>query len=571
MSRDALELERARPQARHEVVLQEALLFGEHGGELLVVGVPPPAVLLAAACSTDRLTLIGRGRAAREARRWIETLTPCAVELADRDGSGMPLVEGPFGAALVWDLPKQDPIDVLERALVTVADGGRILVSVARRGREDQRIERLVSGFCDERLEALPGAPLERVVLSGVRRAPFAAEWEGEEPDPLPLTVVVRHTEDVVRTERLLIDLLLRQVFPPHRVLVLDDAARVADQLPEDLWGHPGRSPAEVALVTEGAGRTAGAAWNDALGAVETPFVVFLEGGERLAPLHLVTLGFHLESSGAPAVICDHLQYTSDPGGARFVGAPHRDPERLMRALLAGRTPPLAASVWRVDALRELDGFDPELDRGAVVDMWLRVVEKAVVPVLPIPLCALVESFAKPVSEGDSWVLASERVSLARWSREFPDRERDARPDAVNLALARVLLRGGEAGGACDRLAASEADLAGDFGCVLALAAARAGRDELLREAVEASRDDRSGLFTRAIAAWHEGREEDVHRWSGAWCDRHPGDRVAALARLALCAPAGLLEQTPLALILGGETSDDDVLADVVRVLDGGV
>jgi glycosyltransferase involved in cell wall biosynthesis len=154
------------------------------------------------------------------------------------------------------------------------------------------------------------------------------------------------------------VDSLLSQEDGPPHVVVVDDGST-------DPSTHAALEamPAEVELVRQ-ANAGVVAARNAGLARVRTPFVLFLDADDRLAP-------------GALAAMRSALEQHPDAGFAyghqRFFGAwntvmrfPEYDPLRLLDRHLIGLT-----ALARRDVLEDTAGFDPAFEAFEDWELWL--------------------------------------------------------------------------------------------------------------------------------------------------------------------------------------------------------
>lgn len=440
-----------RPHDRHEAMLASELALGDAGGPCLIIGDAPPAVLLGAAAGASSLTVFGTTRRVREASRLVHAMTPVAVQEARKDGDGLPDLEEAFRTVVIWDLPRRDAESCLEKSIISVADGGRVIVSTARRGGVDQRLERLTKSLCSEGVSSPSHAPAGRLCLFGRRRAPFPAEAALETPGCLPVSVIIITQGRRAHLEELLCDVLLRQNYPPLEVFVMDDSREGEPRVSEDLFGLPARSPSRTVLVpTGGVGRAR--AVNDALGGIEGTFVAIIDHDDRIAPNHLASLGMALErhpewvAAAGDAVLLDEQARP-----ANYRQTLPADQDRPMRSLLEGCPFLQSAALFRTEVVRRIEGLDPGLTHLNHYDLWFRLAEQGPIGLWPVPLVGIRRSVGttpreqkvQVIEEAAKKLLAGfrDRVSSARLAFEFPEVPKDEREAAALAARGRALYR----------------------------------------------------------------------------------------------------------------------------------
>lgn len=428
MEHDLLDL-RARDD--REARIAGPLALGEAAGAAIVVGDAPPAVLLALGASSSGLTLVGKRRRTKEAVRLLEAWTPVWTAEVTADQDAFPEIDDVHQRAVIWDLPKKDAAAALERALYAVADRGRVLLNVPRRGGVDHRLERLFKSLCGGEAARPEDAAPDRLTLWGVRRAPYPPEDREHEAAVLPISVIVVARGRPDRLEELLCDLLLRQHYPAQEVFVMDDAP--GGSVPEDVFGLAARSPSRVVLVPTG-GVGGARAVNDALGGVEGQFVAILDEEARVAPNALVCLGMLLESNPAHgAVVADAVTVHDDGTIGPVRPAPPFAPDRLLRSVLEGRYPARGAALFRRDQLRALEGMDPDLPCAHLVDLWFRLAAQGPVGTCPLPLVGVRADRRRPLPQDRTHAMQGvlrrlrEDVSVARLAREFPEQPKEER------------------------------------------------------------------------------------------------------------------------------------------------
>ena len=323
-------------ETRHRARVAMDLAFGDAVGPCLMVGSMPPEVARGAAASATGLALFG---SAAELFDDLENQGPAWVEAFDLENGDLEGFPDPFGSVVLWDPPA--PVSAtLESALGRVADDGVVhfVKPVVDRG-VAKRWLRLIEASCQPGVtDASDGE--DRLVVRGVRRRLDAPGRTLVSEDPLPMSMVVVVEGRCLATERVLLDVLLRQNYPAAEVFVVD-VGGPGGPVPDDVFGFAASPPPRVVLVPSG-DLPAPEAVNDVLGAVSEPFVGIIAPGQRLAPNHHAAKGMMLERR-------DDLAAVVAPGGG------------------AG------GLVLKTAAVRELRGLDPSRGGDAVADLMSRI------------------------------------------------------------------------------------------------------------------------------------------------------------------------------------------------------
>lgn len=296
-----------RAMEQHDKRIATDLAFGDAVGPALLVGEVPAAVARGAMASATGIALAGsivaEGGGPSDAA-FLDDGVPW-VEIVE-DVDALDDFEEPFGSVVLWGVP--DPVlDWIEAALRAAADGAviHLVQPVSDRG-VAKRWVRLIEASCEAGVEHHDFAPEEPfAILTGRRRRLDAPVREvvAEEALPMAIIAIVEGRGD--GTERVLLDVLLRQTHPAAALFVVDMGG-ARGPAPEDLYGFATSPPPTVALVPAD-GLSMAEAVNDVLGAVDQPFVGFVAPDDCLAANHHATLGMLLERSGADLAVCDGL------------------------------------------------------------------------------------------------------------------------------------------------------------------------------------------------------------------------------------------------------------------------
>ncbi len=471
-----------KPASPAEAALAAELAFGDESGPALVIGAPSPAIMAGLLASASSLTMVASARAVREARRQFGDLAPARISAARVDGNGRPVFSESFRIALIAELPKHEPLEILEQALLSVADEGSVWCHLERGQGPEARIEKLFAAATGQTTLVPAWASADRLVLHGQRRAPLQTAEASEAPGVLPLSVIVVARGPASGIEELLCDVLLKQHWPPREVFVLDLSRSDGPSLPPDLFGFAEQSASKLVLLQNPEEDTA-AAINDALGGIEGDYVAILSEHDRIAPNHLAALGLFLENHPElGAVRSETVEWDSrnQPG---WRSRPTAELLHPVRSLMAGHSLAPASVLYRTTTLRTLRGFDPTLTALHHQDTWLRTVEKFPVGHLPLPVAgvrrprsvASDRSARGEVAWGQIWSGFRGRVSLTALVREFPEFDKRDRPSAALVARGQALVQG-------NRLEEAEADFRAALAASPGLMTAEEGLLLLLRK-----------------------------------------------------------------------------------------
>jgi hypothetical protein len=459
--------EPVRPAPGHEEALALRLAFGDHGGRAVVVGEPPLALLAALAATASEIVLHARPAYLRAARRLVEAWTPAALRRAaagEDEASAIALV---WGGALGVD-------EAAEGALLSVGDGGRLLLSIARGDPRGPSIRRW--------LEAAAGGPVLPASWSDSRRDGFDARrravQEVQGPSApgatLPVTVALLARDCGPTTETLLCDLLLRPALPPERLLIWDLSPRAGPGLPSSLYGLPARSPTRTSFLAARDGDPF-RAFEEALRTAETPYLAVVEGEARCTPNHLAVLGLALEAHPTWGAAVAASAWLGADGEAIQAPRPEEGLEGPLSRFLAGGAPPLGSALFRTDRLRQLPRIDPKLGDGRFDDLWLRLAEAGPIGFLPLSTHALPPRGPRsfPSSLHPSALRAFlGRTPPSRIAAGLPGARARDRSGQARLLRGRALLRAGLAEEASNdfdlALEAMPGDPAARFGGALA-------------------------------------------------------------------------------------------------------
>jgi hypothetical protein len=256
--------------------------------------------------------------------------------------------EASLAGLLVLDWPEgDDPLRGLEAMLSRVGDRGLCLFDMPVDAAREARLLRLFEGMLTE--ATFQRSASGHLVGRGLRDAP-GRELALDEPEPIDLTVLLYARGDSHAANATALDLLFRQNFPPHLVLVLDDAKGEETAVPEDLWGMAPHAQTQPGLLRcEGQGRAAALA--RAFEFVETDLIVWVEAGDRLAANHggALLAEFYAEDE-TRFVHASSWRRGTGAAAERIDAPPAVSARALVGAWAAGPRPPLAALAWSAPA-----------------------------------------------------------------------------------------------------------------------------------------------------------------------------------------------------------------------------
>lgn len=322
-------------------------------GPAFLFGVPDEAVLRGVAASASELVMhCGQSRL-REIRSGLRDTFAVALHGCTKDGEGLPVYDQPCATCVISELPQRGAEDALERALSMLADGGDVWLFVPRRtSGAEARLRRFMDAACGGNVNIVAGAPADMLALHGVRSCAVICENAEEQPPALPVSAIVLTHGAEVGLEETLVDLVLRQHFPPLEVFVLDLGRGPA--LDADLFGLAQRSSVPLAVFPKHDVAVADAL-HDALGGVRGRFVHWCRAGSRLAPHLLTTLGLAMERSDKCAVVFGRSAAHVD-GQWNLV---HEAAEHGPTHLLSSTRFAAEATLWKKTALRACAAPNP--------------------------------------------------------------------------------------------------------------------------------------------------------------------------------------------------------------------
>lgn len=162
---------------------------------------------------------------------------------------------------------------------------------------------------------------------------------------------------------------LVAQTRGDWTAILVDDGSTDDSRARADDWAV--RDPRVRVIGRENGG--ASAARNTALAALDTPYVVFVDADDWIAPNHLETLVPIAEAAGADALsFCSYVRVSADgvPLPPDFCAALERD----AFAVLAERCEPaIHCVVVRRETVLTLGGFDEDLRTCEDWDLWQRI------------------------------------------------------------------------------------------------------------------------------------------------------------------------------------------------------
>jgi glycosyltransferase involved in cell wall biosynthesis len=199
------------------------------------------------------------------------------------------------------------------------------------------------------------------------RDSPTTAVRCGRERIPVSVVIPAYNRAEMVRRA---VDSVNTQVrFAPAEVIVVDDCSSDATgDVARELGADVVRTPRNLG---EGGARNAGIA------AARQPWVALLDSDDEWLPHLLQTLwplrGEHLLVTGS----C--LWRGGDAARDRFAGVPGRRPQVLNTPavlIYPGNFITASGVMARRDVIVESGGYDVSLQRGADLDLWVRLLER---------------------------------------------------------------------------------------------------------------------------------------------------------------------------------------------------
>jgi glycosyltransferase involved in cell wall biosynthesis len=159
------------------------------------------------------------------------------------------------------------------------------------------------------------------------------------------------------------------QTLAPSRVLVVDDGS--SDSTTEVVKRFSASSGLDISLLHTG-GRGAGAARNEGLAQVSTPYVAFLDADDIWYP---TKLEHQVPLTDDRRVVGCLMHYLSPRGAILGVNARFDSFDTATEALRSGRVMPLALSSWLVPTQRlvEIGGFDETFRRAQDLELGVRL------------------------------------------------------------------------------------------------------------------------------------------------------------------------------------------------------
>lgn len=182
--------------------------------------------------------------------------------------------------------------------------------------------------------------------------------------DPAPLTVVVPVYNGEATLQRTL-DSLVAQTFAGWRAVVVDDGS--ADGSREVAEAAAARD-ARLSVISQ-ANAGVSAARNRGVAATDSPWLLFLDGDDTLAPGGLAAL-----AAGARAgvdVVVGHVPMVDDEGKVWIDF--RQDISRAWDSLSVQCAFPIHAALVRRDMVTAIGGFDETLAGNEDWDLWVRI------------------------------------------------------------------------------------------------------------------------------------------------------------------------------------------------------
>lgn len=210
---------------------------------------------------------------------------------------------------------------------------------------------------------------------------PVSGRMAAEGQRPVPRCCIVIAARNMERFIAATMASVLEQSLQAIEVVVVDDGSTDATVTAATLRNDP-----RVQVISTG-GQGVSRARNAGLGACRSPYVLFLDADDLLAPGALEPMFVALEAHPrAVACVARHAKIAED--GRMLAGpGPHGAPlpaQDPLRALLTKNYLVNGGTVlMRTNAVRAVGGFDPALRLGEDWDLWCRLAALGEFVVLP--------------------------------------------------------------------------------------------------------------------------------------------------------------------------------------------
>lgn len=132
-----------------------------------------------------------------------------------------------------------------------------------------------------------------------------------------PVVTVIVPGRDVAAYAAEALDSLQQQTMPDWRAILVDDGSR---DLTSELFAQAAASDARFSVLTNETPRGLGAARNQAIELVETPYIGFLDADDVLTPTALERLTSTLRRTGSDVVVGAYVRLRPDENGGYTVG-----------------------------------------------------------------------------------------------------------------------------------------------------------------------------------------------------------------------------------------------------------
>jgi glycosyltransferase involved in cell wall biosynthesis len=221
----------------------------------------------------------------------------------------------------------------------------------------------------------------------------------------IPVSVVIPAYNRAEMVRRAVCSVNTQVRFAPAELIVVDDCSSDGTgEVARELGAEVVRTPRNLG---EGGARNAGIA------AARQPWVALLDSDDEWLPHLLHTLwplrGDHLLVAGS----C--LWRGGEAGRDRFAGVPGRRPQVLNDPavlIYPGNFITASGVMARRDAIVETGAYDASLQRGADLDLWVRLLERGTGVASPVPV-AIYHVHAGQVTK-DTSATRSAHLDLAR-------------------------------------------------------------------------------------------------------------------------------------------------------------
>lgn len=166
------------------------------------------------------------------------------------------------------------------------------------------------------------------------------------------------------------IESALAQTYPIHKIVCVDDGS--CDSTLTILREYEARYPSKISVVT-GPNKGGNHARNLGLNAISSDYVQFLDADDVLFPDKIeVQIGLIAEASVEPTIVVGAFRNSADPASGPIFTPQRLSPLVNLARSALGRT---SGNLWKVDALREVSGWNEEWKSSQEAELMLRLLK----------------------------------------------------------------------------------------------------------------------------------------------------------------------------------------------------